>query len=53
LHFVGIIREISGQSGLVSLLWSLQGMENQARIMVDRIGKASANGPEKEWVWVS
>jgi len=52
---IGIIREMSGQSCLVSLLGSLpdqksslhsllQGMENQARIMVDRIGKASANG---------
>ena len=47
--------EISGQSCLVSLLGSLQdqksslhsllqGMENQARIMVDRIGKASTYG---------
>jgi len=52
---IGIIREMSGQSCLVSLLGNLpdqksslhsllQGMEGQARIMVDRIGKASANG---------
>eukprot|EP00090_Calanus_glacialis_P046596 TRINITY_DN9229_c0_g1_i1.p1 TRINITY_DN9229_c0_g1~~TRINITY_DN9229_c0_g1_i1.p1 ORF type:complete len:1000 (-),score=433.85 TRINITY_DN9229_c0_g1_i1:164-3163(-) len=52
---IGIIREMSGQSCLVSLLGSLpdqksslhsllHGMENQAKIMVDRIGKASANG---------
>jgi len=52
---IGIIREMAGQSCLVSLLGSLpdqktslhsllQGLENQARIMVDRIGKASANG---------
>jgi len=52
---IGIVREMAGQSCLVSLLGNLpdqksslhsllQGMENQARIMVDRIGKASANG---------
>jgi len=52
---IGIIREMAGQSCLVSLLGNLtdqktslhsllQGMEGQARIMVDRIGKASANG---------
>jgi len=52
---IGIIREMACQSCLVSLLGSLpdqksslhsllQGLENQARIMVDRIGKASANG---------
>jgi len=52
---IGIVREMSGQSCLVSLLGNLpdqkaslhsllQGMEGQARIMVDRIGKASANG---------
>ena len=50
LPFVGIIREMSGQSCLISLLWSLHGINNQARVMVDRIGKASANGPEKQWV---
>jgi len=59
---IGIIREMASQSCLVSLLGNLpdqksslhsllQGLENQARIMVDRIGKASANGsvpkPEK------
>jgi baculoviral IAP repeat-containing protein 6 len=52
---IGIIREMAGQSCLVSLLGSLpdqsvslhsllQGLETQARIMVDRIGRASANG---------
>jgi len=52
---IGIIREMAGQSCLVSLLGSLpdqsvslhsllQGLETQARIMVERIGRASANG---------
>merc|ERR1719228_3251739 len=59
---LGIVREMSGQNCLVSLLGPLpdqktsihsllQGMESQASIMIDRIGKASANGsvpkPEK------
>merc|ERR1719447_2148959 len=59
---LGIVREMSGQSCLVSLLGPLpdqntsihsllQGMEAQASIMIDRIGRASANGsvpkPEK------
>merc|ERR1719370_2110663 len=59
---LGIVREMSGQSCLVSLLGPLpdqstsihsllQGMESQASIMIDRIGRASANGsvpkPEK------
>jgi hypothetical protein len=57
--FSGIIGEMSGQSCLISLLGSLpdhksslhsllQGMENQARIMMYRIGKASANGMVEE-----
>lgn len=59
---LGIVREMSGQNCLVSLLGPLpdqktsihsllHGMEAQASIMIDRIGKASANGsvpkPEK------
>ena len=50
MYVLGIIREMAGQSCLVSLLGNLpdqksslhsllQGMEGQARIMVDRIGK--------------
>jgi len=52
---VGIVRELAAQHCLVSLLGPLpdqatslhcllQGMESQARIMIDKIGKASANG---------
>lgn len=52
---IGITREISSQPCLVSLLGSLpdqksslhsllQGLESQARILIERIGKASANG---------
>lgn len=52
---INIVREMSSQSCLVSLLGPLadqkcslhsllQGIETQAGIMIDRIGKASANG---------
>jgi len=59
---LGIVREMRGQNCLVSLLGPLpdqkssihsllQGMEAQASIMIERIGRASANGsvpkPEK------
>jgi len=63
---ISIIKEMANQSYLVSLLGSLpdqksslhsllESLENQARIMMDSIGKASANGsvPKQEKVGTS